>query len=150
MPLTEGDRSFLLVRSGAKNYAISTSEVVRVVRGLVSYPLPGSRIHLMGLAQYGGEPLPVLDLHSLVEGRASGTRQRSTVILGRGRRRTHSLIGLAVDEVFRVIVLTEPDNVERAEGFVTHAVEFEGGSVSIVNTGKLLSQGMDTSEAADG
>lgn len=150
MPLIEGDRSFLLVRSGATNYAISTSEVVRVVRGLVSYPLPGSRSHFLGLAQYGGEPLPVLDLHSLVEGRASGTRQRSTVILGRGRRRTHSLIGLAVDEVFRVIVFTEPDNVERAQGFVTHTVEFEGSSVSIVNTGKLLSQGMDTSEAADG
>ena len=146
----EGDRSFLLVRSGAVYFALQASEVVRVVRGLLCHSVPGSRIHFLGLALYGGEPLPVLDLHAMVEGKVAGKRHRSTVILGRGRRRTHSLLGLAVDEVLRVTDGKEPVQAQEENGLEYEVVAFEGGSAKVLNTDGLLSREKKESEAADG
>ncbi len=53
----EGDRTFLLVRSGGACYALPATQVRHVVRGLACHPVPGGRPHLLGLAQYAGEPL---------------------------------------------------------------------------------------------
>ena len=126
------------------------SDVVRVVRDLPCYPVPGSRIHLLGLARYGGEPLPVLDLHALVEGGASGVRHRSTVILGRGRKRDRSVLGLAVDEVLRVVDLPEPASTDVKTGLVPHSVEVENEPVKVLNTEHLLGREGDESGAIDG
>jgi chemotaxis signal transduction protein len=150
IPRIEGDRSFLLVRSGAVRYAFHAAEVVRVVRGLVCHPVPASRIYFLGLAQFGGEPLPVVDLHTLVEGRTSGARHQNTVILGRERRRSQPLFGLAVDEVLRVIDINESVDSRRKNGHLIEEVDIDGESVKIFHTDRLLRQGTDVSEAVDG
>ena len=132
---------FLLVRTGSLRCALPASDVVRVVRGLMCHPVPGSQARLLGLAQYGGEPLPVLDLHALVERTASGTRHRSTVILGRGRRRDRSVLGLAVDEVLRVVGLGELGKIAAADSegnLVTGTATLEGAPVSVLDTRRLL------------
>jgi len=146
----EGIRRVLLVRSGTLCCALPASDVVRVVRGLPCHPVPGSRTHLVGLAQYGGEPLPVLDLHALVEGGASGVRHRSTVILGRGRRRDRSVVGLAVDHALRIVDLPDTAATDSAPGLVTYSVEVEGKAVKVLNTERLLSGERDEAGEIDG
>jgi chemotaxis signal transduction protein len=143
------DRRFLLVRSGALKCALPASDVVRVVRGLISYPVPGSQPRLLGLAQYGGEPLPVLDLHAVVEGSPSSSRHRSTVILGRGQRRDRPYLGLAVEDVLRVVSLGgDPLAAENSE-IIADAV-IENDAVKILDTRRFLAEGMDDMGAING
>ena len=133
-----GHGRFLLVRTGSLRCALPASHVVRVVRQLRCHAVPGSRSHLVGLAQYGGDPLPVLDLHVLLQGDLSNTRHHSTVILGRGEERGHSVLGLAVDEVVRVVNLPLGDTVDSDTDFMAETVEFEGEEVRVLNTKQLL------------
>jgi chemotaxis signal transduction protein len=143
------DRRFLLVRSGTLKCALPASDVVRVVRGMIYYPVPGSQTRLIGLAQYGGEPLPVLDLHAVVEGSASGSRHRSTVILGRGRRRDRPFLGLAVDDVLQVVSLPV-DSAPSGESEVVADAVIEGDAVRILDTGRLLVDTSDDTGATNG
>jgi chemotaxis signal transduction protein len=143
------DRRILVVRSGASRLAVPTEDVVRVVRDLTCYPVPGSGPHLLGLAQYGGEPLPVLDLQAMVEGAAPGGLRSATIILGRGRERTHSLVGLAVDEVLRVTDLAIVGSPGGNTGLVLGVAEIEGENMKIVNTKRLLGGIAEESGAMD-
>ena len=136
----EGHRRFVLVRTGSVRCALPASDVVRVVRHLRCYAVPGSQSHFIGLAQYGGDPLPVLDLHTLVEGGAPSTRHQATVILGSGRRRRRSVLGLAVDEVLQVVELPEGNVGAPGAALVADTVEIGGRTVKVVNTGQLLSE----------
>ena len=149
-PRGEGHRSVLLIRSATLTCALPASAVVRVVRGLTCHPVPGSDPQFLGLAQYGGDPLPVLDLHTLVEGRASGLRHRSTVILGRGRRRTQSLVGLAVDEALRVVNIKTAPSSGSEKTLVENVVEIEGETIKVLRTELLVNEVTERSEAADG
>jgi chemotaxis signal transduction protein len=146
---TNGHGRFLLVRSGSLTCALPASEVVRVVRRLNFHPVPGSQPRLLGLAQYGGEPLPVLDLHALIERTSSRSRQRPTVILGRGRKRGRSVVGLAVDEVLRVAELDERPDLNSEAGIVAATGSIDGQSVLVLNTGRLLDCGSEDSGVTD-
>lgn len=139
----EGHERFLLVRTGSLSCALPASDVVRVVRQLRTHAVPGSRSHLVGLAQYGGEPMPVLDLHALVERDVSNARHQSTVILGRGRQRGHAVLGLAVDEVLRVVNLPQKTAVDSDSDLVGETVELEGEEVKVLNTRRLLQEERD-------
>jgi len=150
MTRDEPHERFLLVRTGSLNCALPTADVVRVVRRLRCYAVPGSRSHLVGLAQYGGDPLPVLDLHVLVERGVSSARHHSTVILGRGRRRGHSVLGLAVDEVLRVVDLPLRAATDSDSDLVGETVEFEGEEVKVLNTQQLLQEKRADLGATDG
>ena len=150
MTRDEPHERFLLVRTGSLNCALPAADVVRVVRRLRCYAVPGSRSHLVGLAQYGGDPLPVLDLHVLVEGGVSNARHHSTVILGRGRQRGHSVLGLAVDEVLRVVDLPLRAATDSDSDLVGETVEFEGEEVKVLNTQQLLQEKRADLGATDG
>jgi chemotaxis signal transduction protein len=139
----EGHERFLLVRAGSLSCALPASDVVRVVRQLRTHPVPGSGSHLVGLAQYGGDPMPVLDLQALVERGVSNARHHSTVILGRGGARGHSILGLAVDEVLRVVNLPEMCAVDPGPELVGETVELEGEEVKVLNTQYLLHEQWD-------
>ena len=150
MTRDEPHERFLLVRTGSMSCAFPTSDVVRVVRRLRCFAVPGSQPHLVGLAQYGGEPLPVLDLQVLAEGGVSNARHRSTVILGRGRTRGQSVLGLAVDEVLRVVHLPRKIGGAPDAGFAGETVKLEGEEVRVLNTQELLREERDESGATDG
>lgn len=139
---------YVLVRAGSLICALPASDVVRVVRGLTCFPIPGSKPRLLGLAQYGGEPLPVLDLHALVDGDVSGTRHSTTVIVGRSWRRDRRILGLAVDEVVRVVHAADIPSLSARDPVLDATIEGEG--VKVVNTQRLLVGAIDDSGAADG
>lgn len=135
----QGDRHFLLVRSGGVFCALPANEVRRVVRGLTCHPVPGGQPHLLGLAHYGGEPLAVLDILALVSGDAPRANNRATVILGREKRGTRTVLGLAVDEALRVASMTEFSDVEAGgSGLLQGTATLGKGAVKLLNTSVLF------------
>lgn len=141
VPVAEGDRRFLLVRSGGSCYAVPASQVRHVVRGLACYPVPGARPHLLGLAQYAGEPLAILDLHSMADGAAPQAHHRTTVILGRGSRDSWTALGLAVNEALRVQTLSrEIISDGPHDGLVSGEIDLDGETIKVVNTAVLFEE----------
>ena len=141
----EGDRRYLLVRSGGAGWALPADQVRRVVRGLACHPAPGARPHLLGLAQFGGEPLAVLDLNALVTGSTPRSDHRATVILGRHGAWSGSVLGLAIDEALRVVTLADPPQPGFPNSLVERSLTVDGDSVRVLNTDHLFS----TPEDAD-
>ncbi len=140
-----GVRRYLLVRSGGTEWALPADQVRRVVRGLACHPAPGARPHLLGLAQFGGEPLAVLDLHALVAGGMPRSDHRATVILGRRGARSGAVLGLAIDEALRVVTLADPPQPGSTNSLVERSLTVDGDSVRVLNTDHLFS----TPEDAD-
>lgn len=52
----------LVVRLGPQRVALPAAAIERVVRGLNILPLPGAAAATVGLAEFAGEPLAVVDL----------------------------------------------------------------------------------------
>ena len=141
----EGVRRYLLVRSGGAGWALPADQVRRVVRGLACHPAPGARPHLLGLAQFGGEPLAVLDLNALVTGGTPRSDHRATVILGRHGAWSGAVLGLAIDEALRVETLADPPQPGSPNPLVEGTITVDGDSVTVLNTAHLFS----TPEDAD-
>ena len=94
---------------------------------------------MLGLAQYGGEPLAVLDLHTLVAGGTPRPDHRATVILGRRGERSGGGLGLAIDEAQQVVTLADPPQPGSNDALVQGTVSVDGDSVTVLNTAHLFS-----------
>ncbi len=138
-----GVRRYLLVRSGGTEWALPADQVRRVVRGLACHPAPGARPHLLGLAQFGGEPLAVLDLHALVAGGMPLSDHRATVIFGRRGTRSGAVLGLAIDEALRVVTLADPPQPGSPNPLAEGALTIDGDSVKVLNTARLFANPED-------
>lgn len=117
-PASAPDR-YLLVRSGEDFCLLPLLQVRRIVRDLAVSPLPGTTPELKGLAEFGGEPLPVLDLGRVV-GAAPGANPpySVTVLVWAGPEESRELVGLAVDSVVEVVELAAEAVVAGGEGIV--------------------------------
>lgn len=106
-----GPASHLLVRAGSFVCALPLGGVRRVVRSLAVHPLPGGAPELRGLAEFGGEPLPVLDLARLV-GAAPGATPAFpvTIVVWAGPSEAREMVGLSADAALEVAAV-RPDAV---------------------------------------
>jgi chemotaxis signal transduction protein len=96
----------LLVRVGETTAALPAAAVRRVVRSLRLHPLPGAGEGLLGLAEFAGEPLAVLDLARLMGAAGvAGATPAVTVVTWIGTAGDRELVGLAVDEALEVAEL---------------------------------------------
>jgi chemotaxis signal transduction protein len=95
--------SHLLVQAGEYVCALPLVSVRRVLRSLTVHPLPGSTPELEGLAEFGGEPLPVLNLARLVNA-APGANPAYpvTIVVWTGPPDARELMGLAADAALEV------------------------------------------------
>jgi len=94
----------LLVRAGATVCALPVAAVRRVLRPLPLHPLPGAGPALRGLAEYAGEPLPVLDLARLLAAPPGGAAACPvTVVAWAGEGAGRELVGLAADAALAVV-----------------------------------------------
>lgn len=118
LPAVSSD-PYLLVRTGEEFCVIPLLRVRRIVRDLAVSPLPGAMPELKGLAEFGGEPLPVLDLVRLV-GAAPGANPpySVTVLAWAGPEEARELVGLAVDSVVEVVEMPADAVVAVGEGIV--------------------------------
>ncbi len=100
---------FLLVRAGDALCALPLEQVRRVVRALIVHALPGSSAELLGLAEFAGEPLPVLELARLVGGAGGSLGGSSVTVVARlGRAEPAEIVGLQADEALEIVELPTP------------------------------------------
>lgn len=94
----------LLVRAGEHLCAVPLNQVRRVIAALASHPLPSAAPELLGLAEFGGEPLPVLDLRRLVDAPAGASPTHPvTVVAWAGPPTSRELVGLAADAAISIV-----------------------------------------------
>lgn len=117
-PAVSSER-YLLVRCGEDFCVIPLLRVRRIVRDLAVSPLPGTTPELKGLAEFGGEPLPVLDLGRLVDAPPGANPPYAvTVLAWAGPEEARELVGLAVDSVVEVVEVPGDSVVAGGEGIV--------------------------------
>lgn len=116
---SRGMGSHLLVRAGDYVCALPLTAVRRVLRSVTVHPLPGSSPELKGLAEFAGEPLPILDLSRLV-GAPPGANPPFpvTIVVWVGGADSRELVGLAADAALEVVDVTPGSIVAGDGGFI--------------------------------
>lgn len=133
-----GEDRYLLVQSGEDLCALPLARIRRIVRDLDVTPLPGTSAELEGLAEFGGEPLPVLDLEQIVGAAPGATPPYSvTVIAWAGPWRSRELVGLAVDLVHEVVSLAAESTVAGGDGVVRGEATFRDRPVRVISLAAL-------------
>jgi chemotaxis signal transduction protein len=128
----------LLVRSGGQRCAIPVDAAHQVTGPLPLEPVPGSAPRLLGLAQFAGEPLAVVDLHGLLdpEGLPSGGYRLTVIVRPAGGE---AAIGLAVEEALGVVAVS-PDETpcEADPPWVAGRSRVDGRATVLVEPGLLF------------
>jgi len=136
------DDRYLLVQAGDEKCALPLDRVRRIVRALSVTPLPGASAELKGLAEFGGEPLTVLDFSRLL-GAAPGASPAYpvTVIAWAGPDESHELVGLQVDAVLEVVSVPADNIAAGGDGIVRGDVSLGGEPVRVISLSVLGSVG---------
>jgi chemotaxis signal transduction protein len=126
--------SHLLVQAGEYVCALPLISVRRVLRALPVHPLPGSAPELEGLAEFGGEPLPVLSLARLVDA-APGANPAYpvTIVVWAGSSGSREMIGLAADAALEVADVLPGSVVVGDGGFLLGEAPVAGKVVRVLN-----------------
>lgn len=134
--------SHLLVQAGEYVCALPLRSVRRVLRALTVHPLPGATDELKGLAEFGGEPLPVVELARLI-GAPLGAKPLYpvTVVVWVGAQDARELVGLAADAALEVSEVQLTSVVAGDGGFILGEALVDGQVVRVVNLEALGGQG---------
>jgi chemotaxis signal transduction protein len=126
--------SHLLVQAGEYVCALPLVSVRRVVRSLTVHPLPGSAPELEGLAEFGGEPLPVLNLARMVNAAPGANPSYPvTVVVWTGTADAREIMGLAVDAALEVADVPSSSVVAGGGGFLLGEAPVAGRVVRVLN-----------------
>jgi len=132
----------LVVQAGQYRCAIPVERVRRVVRALRVFPLPASRPELLGLAEFSGEPLAVLDLAQLVNAPPGAAPAFPvTVVAWAGPWAAREAVGLAADAALDVIEVAAGSWAEGTGGIVRGDIAAEGTVVRLVDLEAIGSNG---------
>jgi chemotaxis signal transduction protein len=136
--LRDDVRRYLMVRAGEDLCALPLERVRRVVRDLQVLPLPGASTQLKGLAEFGGEPLAVLDLTAVVGAARGANPQYSVTVVAMAGPADHlELVGLAVDAALEVVDVAADDVAVGGEGIVRGDVAVDGEPVRVISLAAL-------------
>jgi chemotaxis signal transduction protein len=131
---TRRDGTHLLVRAGEYSCALPLTAVRRVVRALTVHPLPGAAGELEGLAEFGGEPLPVLNLARLVNSPpGANPAYPVTVVTWVGPADAREMIGFAADAALEVVHVAADAVVGGDGGFILGEAPLGGEVVRVLN-----------------
>ncbi len=127
---TRREGTHLLVRAGEYSCALPLAAVRRVVRALTVHPLPGAAGELEGLAEFGGEPLPVLNLARLVNASPGANPSYPvTVVIWVGPAEAREMIGFAADAALEVVHVPADSIVTGGDGGFLQGEAAVGGEV---------------------
>jgi purine-binding chemotaxis protein CheW len=136
-PAADVAATHLLVRAGDYICALPLAAVRRVLRALTLHPLPGSAPELKGLAEFAGDPLPVLDLARLARApQGANPIFPVTVVVWAGSGESRELVGLAADAALAVVQLSAA-SVGGDGGFVAGETVVAGQVVRVINLERL-------------
>jgi chemotaxis signal transduction protein len=126
--------SYLLVQAGDYVCALPLRSVRRVLRALTVHPLPGATPELKGLAEFAGEPLPVLELARLV-GAPQGANPAYpvTIVVWVGPDDARELVGLAADAALEVADVPFGAVVAGDGGFILGEAPVGAAVVRVLN-----------------
>ena len=131
---TRREGTHLLVRAGEYACALPLAQVRRVVRSLTVHPLPGAAGELEGLAEFGGEPLPVLNLARLVNApQGANPAYPVTVVVWVGSTEAREMIGLSADAALEVVHVAAGSIVAGDGGFLQGEAPVAGEVVRVLN-----------------
>jgi chemotaxis signal transduction protein len=131
---TRREGTHLLVRAGEYACALPLGSVRRVVRALTVHPLPGALGELEGLAEFGGEPLPVLNLARLVKAPpGANPAYPVTVVVWVGGEGAREMVGLAADAALEVVHVAADSVVAGDGGLLTGEAPVAGEIVRVLN-----------------
>ena len=130
--------SHLLVQAGEYVCALPLRSVRRVLRALTVHPLPGATDELKGLAEFAGEPLPILELARRV-GAPTGAKPvyPVTIVVWVGPQDARELVGLAADAALEVSEVQLTSVVAGDGGFILGEALVDGAVVRVVNLAAL-------------
>jgi len=138
LPTARDEASHLLVRAGEYACALPLAQVRRVVRALTVHPLPGAAGELEGLAEFGGEPLPVLNLGRLVNApQGANPAYPVTVVVWVGPPEAREMIGFAADSALEVVHVPAGSIVAGDGGFLQGEAAVNGEEVRVLNLNAL-------------
>ncbi len=117
---------FLLFQLDEDRYALPARDVTEVLPLVMTKALPGAPVGIIGLANYRGVAVPVLDLALLAVGRPSARRVSTRLLIvnypfSGGRER---LLGVVVEHATEMIA-KEPDDF-KPTGVTTSAARYLG------------------------
>jgi purine-binding chemotaxis protein CheW len=131
---TRSEGTHLLVRAGEYACALPLAQVRRVVRSLTVHPLPGAAGELEGLAEFGGEPLPVLNLARMVNAAPGANPSYPvTIVVWAGPSDAREIMGLAVDAALEVADVPSSSVVAGGGGFLLGDAPVAGRVVRVLN-----------------
>jgi purine-binding chemotaxis protein CheW len=142
MTTTTGDDVQLVTfRVAGQEFAFNIFQVERILRYEAPARLPKAPDFLEGVLQYQGIPVPVVDLRKRLGVEAPLKEDTRIIVLDwEGGK-----IGIVVDTVTEVMqigaaAVTPPPPIVKglAADYITGLVGREGGTVIVLNTGKLL------------
>ena len=140
-----GDSSrLLLVRLSGTRMAMNLAEVTEVTELPETWQIPLVPSVFKGVMNSHGRPIPVLDLASWT-GSGIGSPTGKTLILD---RRIADL-ALWVDDVERVVQLSEGAGSACEEGYISAVVDIEGCGIPLISAESLvemLEQGLQSAE----
>lgn len=132
-------RNILVFASRTGIYAIDPAWVVHVSGSTVIRPTPFSGRALLGLARYGGEPLPVLSFDTLIDEEEPSARDRTPVIvLQYGEDGNRRRIGLAVEEILEMMAVEDPEEIKFDGRPVSQTFRCGGRDLAVVDVGALV------------
>lgn len=129
-----GAGTHLLVRAGEYVCALPLAAVRRVVRALTVHPLPGAADELLGLAEFAGEPLPVLNLTRLVNAAPGANPSYPvTVVVWAGPADAREMVGLSADAALEVVEVPPASVVSGDGGLLSGEAPLHGEVVRVLN-----------------
>jgi len=131
---TRREGTHLLVRAGEYACALPLAAVRRVVRAVTVHPLPGAAGELEGLAEFGGEPLPVLNLGRLVNSPPGANPAFPvTVVVWVGPAGAREMVGLNADAALEVVHVADESLVAGDGGLLLGEAPVGGEVVRVLN-----------------
>jgi chemotaxis signal transduction protein len=131
----------LLVVAGEHKCAIPLNQVRRVTRALTPHPLPGGTPELVGLAEFEGEPITILDLKRLVNAAPAATPLHPvTIIAWAGPPNARESVGLAADSAESIVELAMTEVVGGRSGLVWGEAAVAGQPLRVLNLELLGSE----------
>jgi chemotaxis signal transduction protein len=125
-------RRYLVARTGSTRCALDLDMVRRILRSVTTFRVPGARPALLGLAQWGGEPLAVIDLQAELGGGRPVRSPHQVVVVVEIPGEEPETLGLMVDEALDVVRIPEGSIRSEGQGLLRGEIAAGDGVISVL------------------
>lgn len=112
---------WLVVRAGGTCYGVPVAIIRHLIRGVTCHPVPGSQPRFLGLAQFAGEPIAVVDLYAVAEGGTARSSRGVVLVVADPSDDAAATLGIAADSALRVVSVdaTAAEHANGSRGSLT-------------------------------